>query len=353
MKYSKFILAVGFVLAWAATSWAVTVPNLPAGFDYLKSRNEDMGATYIVDGLAPGDTFDFSPVGLVPGVPTLTPGTLNGGASALTVTKVGAVGAMPGEDSWGIALMYQIAPGKLSNPGSDGSIVGFVGPIGYDNSAGTQATWLTAMFHSGVDTAVTVTVGTGPAGNGIPLGQLKQTISTAGLEFELYAVDAAAIDAALAGAVKDSVNLADYVAASRTAVDEFVGWTGNTLPAANQVLLATGLSDYFQSTVVVDGTGTIVSNSLNASTVYFDVPAAGPGIWNYSWGTSDQLRTPLGTPSNLWFQWTLDTGERGWTVHSSDIGGAYAVPEPFTMASVFLAVAGIGGYIRRRRQQAC
>jgi hypothetical protein len=351
MKNVKYLLVLGVVLSWGVSAWAVTVPDLPAGYDYLKSRNADNGSTYVVSGLNPGDTFSFTNTALPNGVPTVVAGNLNGAPANATVTKFGALGAVQGEDSWGIALMYQIAAGHLNNPGSDGSIVGFTGPIGYDNSAGTQDTWLTAMFHSGVDTQVVVTLGNGT--NGIPSGQQKETITTAGLKTELYAVDAAAIDANLAGAPKDSVNLADFIPASRTAVDQYQGWTGNTLPAANSVLLGTGTSDYFQSTVVVDGSGVIVSNSLDASTVYFDVPAAGPGIWNVSWGTSDQLLTPLGDPTNLWFQWTLDSGQRGWSVHSSDLGGAFAVPEPFTMTSVFLAVAGIGGYIRRRRKQAC
>jgi hypothetical protein len=341
------VLAVGA----ASTCWAVTVPPLPAGADYLKSRNEDQGATYVVGSLNAGDEFSFNPTGLLDGVPTPVLGMLNGVSGTKVVTKLGAVGAIGTEDSWGIALLYQIAPGHINNPGANGTIVGFTGPIQYDNSAGTQSTWCTAMFHSGVDVAVDVIQGsgTGGGGNGIPVGQQKETIKSTSLAFELYAVDSAAMDAALAGAAKDSVNLADYIAASRTAVDKYLGWSGNTLPAANSVLLATGTSDFFQSTVVVDATGTIVSNSLDSSTVYFDVPQGGPGLWNSAWGASDELRTPDGIPTNLWFQWTLDNGQRNWTVHSDDIGGAFAVPEPLTLMGLVVSVAGVGNYLRRRR----
>jgi hypothetical protein len=242
-------------------------------------------------------------------------------------------------------LLYQISNGHLSNPGSNGSIVGFgPGGIAYDNSAGTQGTWLTAMFHGGVDTSVDVIVGTGT--NLIPLGQEKESIQNAGLKFELYAVNASAIDP-----TKDSVNLTDFSIARRTAFNQYTGWTGNTLAAADSVFLADGTSNYFQSTVVVDGLGNVVSNSLDSSTVYFDVNAAGTGAWDSVWGgPTPQLLTPTGTPTDLWFQWTLDSGQRNWNVHSDDVGGAFnsAVPEPVTILGVILGIGSLGGYIRRR-----
>jgi len=347
MRAWKLISAVALVMVVTGTTWAITVPPLPGGVDYLKSRNADNGSTYVVAGLDPGDSFSFNPTGLPGnGTPTAVLGNLNGSPATRTVQKFQAPGAIGNEDSWGIALLYQIAPGHISNPGSNGTIIGFNGPIVYDNSAGTQSTWCTTMFHSGVDISVNVLAGNGS--NGIPTGQLKETISTSGLKFELYAVDAAAIDAALAGAVKDSVNLADYVPASRLAIDKYKGWTGNTIGG---VLLADGTSDYFQSTVVVDATGAVVSNSLDASTVYFNINAAGAGLWDYTWGTQDKLLTPDGIATNAWFQWTLDSGQRGWNVHSDDVGGAVAaVPEPVTILGVILGIGGLGGYIRRRFQ---
>lgn len=343
MRALKMISAVALVMAVTGTAWAVTVPGLPGGVDYLKSRNEDQGATYIVAGLANGDEFSFNPTGLVPGVPTAVAGTLNGGAGVKTVTKIGAVGAVAGEDSWGVALLYQIAPGLIANPGANGTQIGFVGPIVYDNSAGTQGTWLPVMFHSGVDVAVDVVQGsgTGGGGNGIPVGQQKETIKTTGLKFELYAADSVAMDP-----LKDSVNLVDYVSARRTAVDKYTGWAG---AVPGEVLLATGTSNFFQSTVVVDAAGQIVSNSLDASTVYFDVTG---GPWGAAWN-SNALKTPDGVATDLWFQWTLDVGQRNWTVHSNDIGGALAVvPEPVTIMGVVLGLGGLGGYIRRRFQAA-
>lgn len=366
MRAWKMITAVALVMAVTGTAWAVTVPGLPNGFTYLKSRNEDMGSTYVVAGLAPGDQFAYDPATLVNGVPTVVLGSLNNGpaTTARTVTKFGAPGALdadgagPGtrlEDSWGIALLYHVNPGHLNNPGSPGSIVGSNGttPVIYDNSAGTEGTWVTIMFHGGVDTQVTTTAGNGI--NGIPAGQQKQTAITSGLMFEAYAVDAAGINANLVGALKDPVNLADYVAASRVDFNTYTGWTGDTIAGSVQLISAT--SDYFQNSVVVDAAGNIVSNAQDSSTAYFNVDATNTAwIWNPLWGTKAgqpaELQDPLSAVpnTNVWFQWTLDNGQRGWNVHSDDVGGAFtnAVPEPVTILGVILGVGSLGGYIRRR-----
>lgn len=354
MRALKLISAVALVMAVTGTAGAVTINNLPAGWDYLKSRNEDMGSAYVVDGLADGHTFAFDPTGL-PGDFSghVVSGLLDGVAASMTVHKVGAVGAIGREDSWGIALLYQISSGQVNQPpGTPGTIVGFKGTPGiiYDNSAGDKSTWYTAMFYGGVDTWVVQTAGNGA--NGIPVGQQSQTVSTANMKVDLYAVDASAIDGALVGAAKDSVNLADYVSASRTAADKYVGWTGNTIGGT---LLVSGVNDYHQSTVVVDASGNILSNSKDATTAYFTINPG--GYWNgvnpatgLPYLDSNALIPPTGLPADdLWFQWTLDTGQRGWTVHSDDIGGAFnSVPEPLTMLGVFLGVGGMGGYLRRR-----
>jgi len=351
MRALKLITAVALVMVVTGTTWAVTVPTLPSNFIYDKSRNEDFGSTYVVAGLNPGDQFIFDPTGLPgDGSSHSVTGTLNGTAGVTrSVQKYGALGAIGNEDSWGIALMYQLAPGHLNNPGSNGSIVGFVGPNTYDNSAGTQGTWLTAMFHGGVDTHVIQVAGNDV--NGIPTGQQSQTVSTKGLQFELYAVDRTAIEAVygtLASNSIDATNLVNYVAANRTAANEYVGWTGNTI--AGSVLLVDGNSDYHQSTVVIDSLGAVVSNSLDATNAYFDVLASGAGLWDTVLGQSDQLLTPTGTTTNLWFQWTLANGQRGWDIHSDDIGGGFSVPEPVTILGLTLGVGGLGGYLRRRFQ---
>jgi len=346
-------------MAVTGTAWAVTVPGLPSGFVYTKSRNEDTGSTYVVSGLAAGDTFSFDASTLVGGVNVGVSGLLNNVPTALTVTKYQANGALdadgtgPGtrlEDTWGIALVYHINSGNLTNPGIPGSIVGSNGGTAiYDNSFGAQGTWLTAMFHSAVDGQVVTTMGNGA--NGIPTGFQAQTVSSSGMQFELWAVDAALMVPTGTGAgTKDSVNLVDY--GSRVDLDTYTGWTGDTL--AGSVLLLDGtLATYAQSTVVVsNSTGQIVSNSKDASTIYFDVDPTGSGAWNQSLGMSDELLDMMNNPTNIWFQWTLASGQRGWNIHSDDIGGAFAIPEPLTMLGVFFGIGGVGKYIRRRMKVA-
>lgn len=364
MRAWKMITAVALVMAVSGTAWAVTVPGLFQDWNYWKSRNADNGSGYVVAGLAAGDVFAFDPSTLVGGVPTPVAGTLNGGPAVRTVTKfqapgaLDADGALPGtrlEDTWGIALLYQIAKGNVVAPASPGTIVSFTGPIGYDNSAGTQGTWLTAMFYGGVDTAVVVTQGNGvlPGQNGIPVGQQRDQAQTSGLKFRLWAVDAALmVPTGATPGTKDSVNLVDYVPGNRVDLDTYTGWTGDTIPGS--VLLVTSTQQYFASSIVVDAAGNFVSNPTNASSLYTDIALGGPGFWNpIIGGPPNHLLDPLAAPgvpnADAWFQWTLDTGQRNWNVHSDDIGGVYAaIPEPVTILGVILGVGSLGGYIRRR-----
>lgn len=304
---------------------AVTIPSLPNGTLYIKSRNQDSGTTYVDTNLGAGAT------------ETLTPADFNT-ASRVSFASPGAIG---GEDTWGLDLVYQIAPGVITNPASNGTQVDYVGPIIYDNSAGTQSTWLVAIFYGGTDTSVILTGGNGT--NGIPTGDYKQTTETSGVNFKLYAVDQTNL-----GAARDSVGLLPFVAANHTSDDTYVGWTDATA-LTGATLLLEGTSDYFAATAVIDGTGHVVGNPDNATVAYFDIPAGGAGLWNPILGASDELLTPGGTPTNLYFQWTIGNSSNGWVAKSDDVGGAVAtIPEPLTMLGLFLGVGGVGGYLRRR-----
>jgi hypothetical protein len=330
MRTLKLCALLVVLAAVVVPAEAVTVPPLPNGTLYLKSRNQDNGTTYVDLGLTPGTTVN------------LTPADFNTVANPLRVSFK-APGSIGGEDTWGIALTYHIAGGVISNPGVNGSQVDYVGPIIYDNSAGTQDTWLVAVFYGGTDTGISLTGGNGS--NGIPAGDFSETIDSTGVKFKLYAVDKANLAAGV-----DSVGLLPFSAADHTADDTYVGWTDATA-LTGAVLLLEGESDYFQSTVVVDPSGAVVGSSLDATTAYFDIPENGAGLWNPYFGATDQLLTPTGTPTNLWFQWTLGNSVNGWTVKSDDVGGAVAVvPEPLTMLGMFLGIGSVGGYLRRRNR---
>lgn len=339
MKLFKILAIAGLMLAVTGTAGAVT---LPTGFIAWNARNQDNGTTYTYTGLAPGATITFAATSSDPNVHRFL------AADGKVIPGSGSPGVK--EDSWGIALIYSIAPGALTNPGDDGSIVENTGAPATYTLNSTSGTWLTAMFHGGSDTMVTITAGSGSVasgGNGIAVGNFSETIQLDHLQFELFAVDFSNLSSA-SGPVSDQT-LVQESSARHTAADQYVGWTHDAAGNPLGTLMLTGSSNYFASTVVVNGgSGAIVGASIDATTAYFDVPAAGPGLWNPILGATDELLTPSGDPSNIWFQWTLINSTRGWAVKSNDAGGTFAIPEPLTMLGLFLGVTGLGGYIRRR-----
>jgi len=336
MKVLKILMFAGLILAVTGTAGAVS------GFTALASRNQDMGSVYVYTNFATAVAQSG------------TPGSLT------NTTKIAATGAIGNEDTWGIALLYYIAPGTPVGYGLPGTTVNPTGaPATYYNGDGSNGTWLTAIFYGGVDQKVIMSPGLGSHGENV----VNEDVYSAGLQFKLYAVSEAALaaaDAAAGNQAPNATTLLNYIdnvahpGDGRTAQDAYAGWVG---PSVGGTLLLTGTSTYFHTTFQVEqDTGQINNGVTNC---YFDVPAdpTNNTAWNNMWNTGQLLssfdnQAPAGTTgvvSDVWLNWTINNSTNNWDVYSKDFGGADIIPEPLTMLGLFLSIGGVAGYIRRRR----
>jgi hypothetical protein len=303
---------------------ALTIPSFSSGVNYLKSRNEDSGALYIIS-----DPDKFADSGGFGHAYTQT----EIAAADSGITKIPSAGSIGTEDSWGIVRMYHIQQGKLDPSKTQ---VTADGVVYLDDSLGDDSTQLVGIFYGGEDASVTW------------LNANTVEIVTVGTKFELWAVEEAALAAsALAAGVDplDGVTLVDFIAANRTAAATYKGWLDATSKAGGVQLLSGVTTEQIFL-------GTINSNGVTGnSNTYFDVDAAGPGIWDTAWGSDPGLVSFVNSvPSDMWFNWTITNSLRGWASQSQDNGGvANVIPEPFTMLGLLIGVGSVGGYIRRRR----
>lgn len=334
MRILKLCAVLGVLAALVVPAGAVTLPPYTGGVDYLKSRDQDNGATYLID----PTTFTATQQDL-----TLAQFAAAGGQ------KFAAPGAFNGEDNWGIWRLYHIEPGMLT---AGNTQVTAVGPVTWDDSPAANSTQMVGMFFGGVDNTVRIS-------NIVLLGggnfQYDIRIVTSDVQFNLWAVNKADLNLSASNAGVGLVNdttLVDYLAGSRTIQDEYPGWLDATSKANGGLQVLDGVSTQF----IVNGTISVIGGVeiLNLHTdAWFDINAAGPGVWDLTWGSDPELVSLNGTPSDVWFNWTITNSTENWTAQSQDNGGAAnVVPEPITMLGLFLGVSGVGGYLRRRSRVA-
>lgn len=324
MRILKLAVIVGFLAALVVPASALTLPSYFGGVNYLKSRNEDSGSLYFIS-----DPALFAASGGFGHAYTQAEiAAANSG-----ITKIQSVGGIGNEDSWGIVRMYHIETGLLDPSKTQ---VNANGVVSFDDSLGTDSTQIVGMFYGGVDASVTW------------FGPNTVQIQTVGTNFELWAVEGANLlaSATAAGvAPVNGVTLVGFNAANRTVPSEYAGWLDATSKAGGvQLLSGVTTEQLFLGTINVSG----VAGSSNT---YFDINAAGPGIWDLAWGANPGLLSfQNSVPSDMWFNWTISNSQRGWASQSQDNGGvANVIPEPVTMLGLLLGVGGVGGYIRRRR----
>lgn len=321
MRVLSLLLIGGLVLLIASPTWAVTVPTISYGWNFVHARNEDNGTAYFYTGdpeLTPPTTFNPNDP-LPDGVGTQP-----------------AAGPLFGaEDSWGIFLLYQISEGT---PTADMTKVGqtFGGATTYSNSDGSNGTWLVGIFYGQTDTSVTLKTPTAGATSSF-------SVLASGLNFELWAVDETSLDLF----THDSTNLTAYDATRRTLANRYTGWV-----EGGGVEVLSGTTSYFE----FDGNFYPTGYFDGTATLYFDIPVAGPGVWNQYIGGNGlnglgALIDPNGNQADAWLTWELNAPQPGlnWSTYSHDDGGFYAVPEPITMAGLMLAIGCVGQYIRKRR----
>lgn len=102
----------------------------------------------------------------------------------------------------------------------------------------------------------------------------------------------------------------------------------------------------FNGIIELDAGGNLVDLD-GSTTVYLNVT---DGQWNPYVG--DYWPTPgvVGL-TDIFQTWNVDDLTLSNWLHSEDTGRLTVIPEPLTMFAVFGSVVGLGGYIRKRRQQ--
>lgn len=352
MRVLKLCVAVGLVAAVAVPASAVHIVNGP-----LKMT---------LDAYDSGTNYAFAALPVPP--PTGTGAELNG------IGEIPPVGAFVGEDSFGVGEVDLIqtadiqiqpppGPGWINGPGGD--------PIWVAGTPGGLAdgTELVAVFWGHVDTEVVI------AGTG------DQNIYGRGMQFAAWVQPFGAADATTAlihGAGTDFADMGSIARGATGAIYDGVGVPGG-VPGATLWLTGTATPGFFPGSLdplaefkSVFNPGAGAGGITGHTDLYLTVgpvDADGDGFiddvgaMNQFFDTNFFLTPPgsalPGTRAdlNVYIQTRgLNVGNvpgfgpPDWTVGTqSGVVTGIAVPEPVTVLGVLMGVAGLGGYLRRRR----
>lgn len=326
------LISVALVMAATGAAWAETVPSFPVLGDkvgeysavhiYTRDRDQSTGYLVTVDGTYTRAT----PVSAFAG-----PGVITAFSTPdqMLMAREGGVGT---ESQWGIFAVRIMEAGDTQVPSDIFKQVVPPGDLTYewtDTNIITGDTCLVGVFYDGWDSLVTI--------NGNQL-----TTETQDIKFQLWAVDKAQVN--LAGASQGP----GYDANFRTARDRYTDWVEGT-----GTLLLSGISTFQRFIGTQTGLGPFLFDGQTV--VYFDVsPDANFGIWNPLIAGGNYFTDPLGNIADIKMTYDIDPGTDGWALNSHDDGGllVQGIPEPLTMAGLFLGVGGVGRYIRRRMKAA-
>ena len=302
MRAMKIIVAAGLILALSGSAWAITFNQTWNGPVIFHITSRDSGTIYN-------------------GAPIKGPGSL------------------PGEDSWGVFSIDSIEKAMAVGPNN---ITGLGEPLWSANT--TDGKELVGMLYGEQDLGHS-TVGAQQhiEGVGVNVTVFEQT-------FGLYNKGIPGSAARVMTSPGEYVSIGDDVSSSLwlsgtstpgflgslfPGVTEFVGTYDYSVPTGSvsgsaHMYLSVGAVDY-------DGDGNPDVGSANQSydTNFFQ---GSLGSADFSLDMTTYQNNPTNTPGGF-----------DWTVTNSDPLKGWVVPEPLTMLSVFGAVVGIGGYIRKRR----
>jgi len=303
-KFFNVFVAMALFLTISGVAEAQTVPDYPEGYIGTRARDQDNGSIYVDnDGDPPTPYEIFDPDGNTDFTRIKPEGAM------AQYDYLGNMISSELEDTYGLFHMHQISAGIVS---SDGTAI-LPGSTVWDNSGGTQDTWLVGMIYGGNDTYVSLETPT--ADHITDFSVLVDDVS-----FELWAVQKSDLGA---GGNFDENNLVPYGARKRTAYNRYDGWLDATT-TANGVKLLTGKSTWFESSGWVEVNGKFQGNTQ----VFFDIDENDPsGLWNDRWGVGAWFIDPDGDPADWRVSFTLEPGTLRWLTHSSDPGGLYIIPE--------------------------
>lgn len=309
MRLMKCIVALGLLLAVTIPAGAVT---LDGGTLVFKTFNWEVSTTYAgTDGITyfrDASSSYVTATGATVAYDLSNPNHRLFSDSSFTIIRPDDKGLMTGEDSWGLLQIRELNnTGPLINGGTD---IGNPTGDAYWN-AGDGGKSLLGMFYGGQDQAVKI------------LDANTLQIYSSNLQYVLREATGVPADPIAGG----------LLPVSRTVADEFTGWTVATDP-----LEAKGTGTWFRFV------GDTSSVPAGATQVYLTVDS---GAWDPF--LQDGFYTaPNGDPSAIKQEWQIGSGSTLDWVGSTDTAKGYVIPEPMTMIGLFLAVGGIGGYIRRR-----
>jgi len=325
----KICLVLGVALALSAPAWAVSVPSLQNGPIFWEFTNHEQGTFYTAD---------------VDGTYTRTEagGDWSGvGNVSQVVDPTDAVGD---ENTWGVFGVKIIRRGQLVedgfNPGLFTSMDAASGipseNVFYEWT--TQAdTGLAGMFYGGWDSEIVVENG------------LVTQASAQDAVLELYAVDTSLLKNLMSDAVGGTADHEgpQFELDRRQALNRYADWVDENDATMVPLLRATSKTWLFQTQAVAPGFAYVTGTT----SIYWNIDSTDTDfLWNSTWGDTGIFDDPIGGgKADLWIQVDIVQDNKKWFVKSNDDGGASVVPEPMTVLGVFMGVAGLGGYLRKRR----
>ena len=322
MRYLTLCLAVGLILAVSVPAGAISFSEAYNGPVVFHLTSRDSGTIYTVPPNIVG--INIPPVGGIPGP-----------------------GAIGGEDTWGVFSIDQIQKGVIVGPNNITALPGSVWNAGI-----TDGKELVGIVWAETDIAVNVS----PTGS--------QTIEGVGLRVAIWEQTFGVYNGGVLGSA-GRLGPATYITVGTDASSSLwataistPGFLGSMLPGVAEFVSnfdpnvappgASGSANTFLSITPVDVNGDLVPDVGSANGFLNTNFFIGAGT------TADlfvQMTTNANNPTNT-------PGMNGLppvpsvfdgTVTNSDPVDGVFVPEPLTMLAVFTGIAGLGGYIRKRR----
>ncbi|MDY7009770.1 MAG: PEP-CTERM sorting domain-containing protein [Planctomycetota bacterium] len=328
MKFLKIITVTGLILAVSATAGATGVPFNQAYNGPIYGHMANYDSSYL---------YDWNNGYLADNVTQIVLGTAYNPALVKTVPGTGK-GLHANENSWGIFKIDNLYAGAIT--GAD--TITQASPTNQLYNNGDNGLEIVGIFYGRQDLNVTFLT---PGALGI------QQITSNGGTTEIFTQPVNTYDngAAGSGGRVAAVN-------NEYATIGYVGDGTNTLlPGAELVIVASDQVGFFPTLGAnVAFNTTFTPNGAGSGSGQFDMfLSVTGGTESLLWDT-DVFPTPTSLIAGVTADFrlkgsTTPTGVGDWLVSSSDpITGTY-VPEPMTMLAVFTGIAGLAGYIRKRR----